>query len=73
MTVDRIFLVGIVTFFVLIFISLGVGLFNIVRGKKEGFSVVKSLTWRIGLSLLLFCLLLIAFAKGWLHPHALGG
>lgn len=73
---QNVFLVCIITFFVLIFITLGTGLFALVRQKKDekqDLRLIKSLTWRIGLSLFLFCLLLLAFAQGWIHPHALGG
>jgi hypothetical protein len=54
---------------VLVFFSLGSGLFYLVRDKGDANRVVKALTWRIGLSLLLFVLLLIAFAGGWVKPH----
>jgi hypothetical protein len=33
--------------------------------------MLKSLTWRIGLSVFIFILLLIGQAVGWIHPHGL--
>jgi hypothetical protein len=30
--------------------------------------MVKALAWRIGLSVALFLLLLIAYYRGWIHP-----
>jgi membrane-associated protease RseP (regulator of RpoE activity) len=53
-------------------ISLGSSLVYLVRGKPgDSDRVVKALTWRIGLSLLVFVLLLVAFAFGWLTPRSL--
>lgn len=52
--------------------SLGSGLYYLVRERdeKDSTNVAKALTWRIGLSLLLFILIFIAFALGWLQPHS---
>lgn len=33
--------------------------------------MVKALTWRIALSLLLFTILIVAYANGWIQPHLL--
>lgn len=52
-----------------IFFSLGRAMLSLVRGSDQSLNTVKSLTWRIGLSLALFLLLLIAFAMGWITPH----
>lgn len=59
----------IVLFLFMVLFSLFSALFYLVRGQKGSTQVVKALTWRIGLSLLLFVLLLIAFALGWITPH----
>ncbi len=62
----------IVFFFICaILYSLGSGLFYLVREKGNSDKVVKALTWRIGLSLLLFIMLFVAFAMGWIRPHAI--
>jgi cytochrome bd-type quinol oxidase subunit 2 len=42
--------------------------FFMVRDKGEGTRTVRRLTWRVGLSLLLFALLYIAFLAGWVQP-----
>lgn len=56
--------------FVGIFFSLGSALFFLVRGKEENdINIVKALTWRIVLSMVLFAILLFAFAMGWIVPH----
>lgn len=59
----------IVAFVLLILYNLGSGLFYLVQDKSHSNRVVKALTWRIALSLLLFFLLFIAFALGWIAPH----
>jgi hypothetical protein len=57
--------------FVFIFFSLGSALFYLVRDKKSSTRAVKALTWRIILSIIVFILLMIAFAMGWIKPHAM--
>jgi len=61
----------IVLFILFILYSLGSGLYYLVRDKSRSTRVVKALTWRIGLSLLLFILLFVAYALGWIQPHSL--
>jgi hypothetical protein len=50
---------------------LGSGLFFLVRDASDSDRVVKALSWRIGLSILLFIILFVAYALGWISPHAL--
>lgn len=59
----------IVAFLLIILYSLGSALFFLVHDKGDSDRVVKALSWRIGLSLLLFILLFVAFALGWITPH----
>lgn len=61
----------IVLFIGFILFSLGSALCYLVRDKGESTRVVKALTWRIGLSIVLFILLMVAFALGWLKPHSI--
>jgi hypothetical protein len=61
----------IVLFILFVLYSLGSGLYYLVRDKSRSTRVVKALTWRIGLSLLLFILLFVAYALGWIQPHSL--
>ena len=48
--------------------SLGSASFYMLRGRDSKKMAV-ALTWRIGLSLLIFVLLFVAFAAGWWRPH----
>jgi len=52
-----------------IFFSLGSALYFLVRDRDNSDRIVKALTWRIGLSILLFVFLFFAFAMGWITPH----
>lgn len=59
----------VILFLIIIVYSLASGLFFLVRDKSQSNRVVKALSWRISLSLLLFIFLLVAFAMGWVVPH----
>ncbi len=61
----------IVLFLLIIVYSLGSALYYLTheRNEEDADRVVKALTWRIGLSLLLFILLFAAYAMGWIKPH----
>lgn len=63
----------IVLFLLAIFVSLGSALYFLVTHKGASTNMVKALTWRIGLSLVLFVSLIIAFRMGWITPHPIGG
>ena len=54
-----------------ILLSLGSGLFFLVRGHGDDRRTVKALTLRIGLSLALFLVLLLAYAAGLIQPHGI--
>lgn len=56
---------------ILILFALGSGLYYLVTDEGKGDRLVKALTWRIGLSLVLFFFLLLGYAMGFLHPHGL--
>ncbi len=60
--------------FILIIISLGKALFHLINHKTEeqSYKTVKSLTFRITLSIILFLFLFIAVATGLFKPHGLG-
>ncbi|HEX8978349.1 MAG TPA: twin transmembrane helix small protein [Parasulfuritortus sp.] len=53
-------------FLALILLSLVSALTFLVRDGGQGRRMVKALTWRIALSLLLFLMLMAAFWLGWL-------
>lgn len=59
----------VVLFLVVIVYCLGSGLVYLVSDRGDSDRVVKALTWRIVLSLLLFALLFLAYAMGWIQPH----
>ena len=54
-----------------ILLALGSALFHMVRGKGASGATVRALTWRIGLSVGLFVLLIIAVLMGWITPHGI--
>ncbi|MEN8259837.1 MAG: twin transmembrane helix small protein [Pseudomonadota bacterium] len=57
--------------FCLIIASLGSALFHLGKTKERSPKTVKALTYRIGLSFLLFLFLLIAFGTGLIKPHGI--
>lgn len=63
----------IVLFLLVIMYSLGSALYYLAheRNEADADNVIKALSWRIGLSLLLFILLFIAYALGWIQPHGI--
>ena len=63
----------IIAFLVIIF-SLGSALFHLVtnKGKEQSEKTVKALTFRIGLSLVLFILVFLAYATGIIKPQGIG-
>ncbi|RBP53081.1 twin transmembrane helix small protein [Arenicella xantha] len=51
--------------------SLGVGLFHLIKTPNEndkGDQLVKSLTWRIGIWVILFVFILLSLKLGWIKP-----
>lgn len=55
--------------FIAIVLSLGSALLHLVRGKGDSKKMARALTVRVGLSILLFVLLLLAWSLGWIQPH----
>ena len=54
---------------VLILISLGRALFYLSSSREDdGRKMVRALAWRIGLSVALFVLLIVAYYNGWIEP-----
>lgn len=54
-----------------IFFSLGSALYFLVHDKSESDRVVKALTWRIALSIVVIILLCVAYELGWIVPHSI--
>jgi len=67
-----IFKIVVVVLLLIVIFSLGQALFHFVKNGGDGDKMLKSLTWRIGLSVGIFILLLIGQAMGWITPHGLG-
>jgi hypothetical protein len=59
-----------ILFLLTILYSLASSLFFLVRDKGEGDRTVKRLTWRIGLSLVLFISLWGAYKLDWIEPSS---
>jgi uncharacterized BrkB/YihY/UPF0761 family membrane protein len=55
-----------------IVVSLGSALFHLSRGTGDSKKMLRALTWRISLSVLLFVLLMLAYSRGLLTPHQVG-
>jgi hypothetical protein len=49
---------------------LGSALFQLARRDGNPDKMLRSLTWRIGLSVALFVTLLVLWRLGYIHPHA---
>ena len=65
-----VFKILVIVMLALILISLGRALFLLTSRKPEdGAKMVKALAWRIGLSVALFLLLIVAYYSGWIHPQ----
>ncbi len=66
-------LIKVIVVFMLLLIlaSLGSGLVFMVRDRGQGRRAAKALTVRVGLSAVLFLLLMLAYATGLLNPHGL--
>ena len=58
--------------FIAILFSLGSALFHLVKHEEQSKKTVNALTFRIGLSILLFIFLFIAIATGLITPHGIG-
>ena len=57
---------------VVILINLGFALVYMLKDSGVSSRMLKSLTWRMGLSILLFALLIVGAKLGWIQPHASG-
>ena len=62
----------IIGFLVLILYNLGSGLYYMMVDKGESDRMVKALTWRIALSIVLIAVIGIGIWTGWIQPHDIG-
>lgn len=51
--------------------SLGSALFHLSRGKGDSKKMARALTVRVGLSVILFILLMLAWYNGLISPHGI--
>ena len=63
----------IIAFLILILWNLGAGLYYMMVDKGKTDRTVKSLTWRIGLSVGLILLIIAGIFTGVIKPHGIGG
>ena len=63
----------IIAILAVIVFSLGSAMIYLVREPHGSKKTVRALTWRIGLSIVLFLLLMLGFATGVIEPHGLTG
>lgn len=68
MDIGRLLVIAIL---IAIIFSMGSALFQLSRGKGDSGKMLKALAWRVGLSVGLFLLLLIAWQAGIIRPHGL--
>ena len=54
--------------FILILTSLGSALVFLMRDKGKSNRTVKALAFRVGFSIALFVLILVAYSQGWIEP-----
>ena len=66
-----IFKIFILFLLLVVIVSLGSALYHLVNNKGDSDKLVKALTWRIGLSVGIFILLLIGQALGLIQSHGL--
>lgn len=59
----------ILIFLAVIIYALGSAFYYLIVDKGRGTRSIKALTWRIALSVVLFILLMIAMALGWITPN----
>ena len=70
---DSLKILLIAAFLVLILWNLGTGLYYMLVDKGETKRTVNALTRRIGLSVALILLVMLAIWMGWIEPHGVGG
>jgi hypothetical protein len=61
----------VIAFFIVILYSLFAGLYYMMTDKGTTNRTVRSLTWRIGLSVFLILLVIVGILTGVIHPHGI--
>jgi DUF2909 family protein len=60
----------VILIFLGILVSLGSAVKFLVADRSDSDRLVQALTWRIGLSIVLFLLLIVGYKLGWITPNA---
>lgn len=60
---------GIILFLLFILYNLGAGCYYMLTDRSGSDKVVRSLSWRIGLSILLIILIMLGIRFGYIQPH----
>ena len=68
MDLGRLFIIAVL---IAIIGTLGSALFQLTHSGGDSSKLLRSLTWRVGLSIGLFLLLMLAWRMGFIHPHAI--
>jgi len=63
------FKILVILFLLSILFSLGTGLYHLLKNRSHSNAVVKALSFRIGLSVVLFILIMLCYSFGWVTPH----
>ncbi|WP_082092811.1 twin transmembrane helix small protein [Candidatus Methylopumilus planktonicus] len=72
MSSELLFKILVIAILLIILLSLSGGLFFLIKDKKRNSNrMVTSLSFRVGLSLLLFFLLFYGFYSGLIQPHGI--
>lgn len=71
MTAALLFKIAIFTILLIILVSLGSGMFFLVKDGSKSNRTVTSLTFRVILSIVLFMLLFVGFKTNLIQPHGL--
>lgn len=62
----------VVAFLIAIVWNLGAGLYYLLTDRGRTRRTVRALTWRVGLSVTLFALIVLGIYSGWIRPHGIG-
>ena len=71
MSGELLFKILVIAILLFILLSLSGGLFFLIKDKKKSNKMVTSLSFRVGLSIVLFFLLFYGFYSGLIHPHGI--
>jgi DUF2909 family protein len=62
---------GVIGLLICIVVSLGKAMFHMSSGPDQSARTVQALSWRIGMSIALFALLMLGAKLHWISPHGM--